>query len=175
MSVTIGDNGLMTTGRGWQDGLADDAVRGALEEIVRRVRADPDTSRYLFHGGDPDQRRLAAALIAKSLGREVRRVDLSAVVSQDIGETEKNLDRIFAQARDGNWILFFDEADAPFGKRSEVADSHDRYANAQIGYFLQRIEAFPGIVILASNLRSHMDEAFARRLQSIVNFAKTPA
>src|SRR5207244_2491395 len=95
---------------------------------------------------------------------------LSQVVSKYIGETEKNLDRIFTAAETSNAILFFDEADALFGKRSEVRDSHDRYANIEISYLLQKMEEYQGISILATNLRQNLDDAFMRRLQAVVEF-----
>jgi SpoVK/Ycf46/Vps4 family AAA+-type ATPase len=101
---------------------------------------------------------------------DLYKIDLSAVVSKYIGETEKNLARIFEDAGAGNSILFFDEADALFGKRSEVKDAHDRYANIEVNYLLQRIEEYDGVVVLASNLRQNMDEAFLRRLNLIVEF-----
>ncbi|MGH8584622.1 MAG: ATP-binding protein, partial [Gammaproteobacteria bacterium] len=99
---------------------------------------------------------------------DLYKIDLSQVVSKYIGDTEKNLDRIFAAAEDANAILFFDEADALFGKRSEVKDAHDRYANIEVGYLLQKMEEYQGIAILATNLRGHLDEAFVRRMQAIV-------
>ena len=101
---------------------------------------------------------------------DLYKIDLSTVVSKYIGETEKNLERIFTQARNSNTILFFDEADAIFGKRSEVKDAHDRYANIEVGYLLQRMESYDGVVILSTNLRSNLDEAFTRRLQFVVDF-----
>jgi SpoVK/Ycf46/Vps4 family AAA+-type ATPase len=113
---------------------------------------------------------MAAEVIASELGLDLYKIDLSQVVSKYIGETEKNLDRIFAAAEDANAILFFDEADALFGKRSEVKDAHDRYANIEVGYLLQKMEEYEGIAILATNLRSHLDEAFVRRMQAIVEF-----
>jgi SpoVK/Ycf46/Vps4 family AAA+-type ATPase len=113
---------------------------------------------------------MAAEVIANDLRLNLYRIDLSAVVSKYIGETEKNLRRLFDAAEDGGAILFFDEADALFGKRSEVKDSHDRYANIEINYLLQRMEAFRGLAILATNMRSAMDTAFTRRLRFIVNF-----
>jgi SpoVK/Ycf46/Vps4 family AAA+-type ATPase len=127
--------------------------------------------RCLFHGPPGTGKTLAAALIGKALGREVSRVDLSKVVSKYIGETEKQLDDLFDQARLRNWILFFDEADAIFGKRTAVRDAHDRFADQQTAYLLQRIEDHIGVVIAASNLDSHLDETFVRRLQSVVRFA----
>jgi SpoVK/Ycf46/Vps4 family AAA+-type ATPase len=97
-------------------------------------------------------------------------VDLSLVVSKYIGETEKNLAGVFDQAESNDWILFFDEADALFGKRTQTSSSHDRYANQEVAYLLQRMEGFPGIVILATNLKGNIDEAFARRFQSMIYF-----
>jgi len=113
---------------------------------------------------------LAAEVIAAELGLDLYKIDLSTVVSKYIGETEKNLERIFSEAASSNAILFFDEADALFGKRSEVRDSHDRYANIEISYLLQRMEAYDGVTILATNLRANLDEAFTRRLQFSVDF-----
>ena len=113
---------------------------------------------------------MTACLLGKSTGREVYKVDLSLVVSKYIGETEKNLARVFDQAQHKGWILFFDEADALFGKRSETKDAHDRYANQEVSFLLQRIETFDGIAILASNQRENIDEAFARRFESIIYF-----
>jgi SpoVK/Ycf46/Vps4 family AAA+-type ATPase len=113
---------------------------------------------------------MSADIIAGELGLDLYKIDLSNVVSKYIGETEKNLSRIFDEAETSNAILFFDEADALFGKRSEVKDSHDRYANIETGYLLQRMEEHEGIVILASNFRKNMDEAFTRRLHFTVEF-----
>jgi SpoVK/Ycf46/Vps4 family AAA+-type ATPase len=94
------------------------------------------------------------------------------VISKYIGETEKNLEKVFKKAENKNWVLFFDEADALFGKRTNISDSHDKYANQEIAYLLQRLEDYPGLVILASNMRSNVDEAFTRRLQCIIHFQK---
>jgi SpoVK/Ycf46/Vps4 family AAA+-type ATPase len=113
---------------------------------------------------------MAAEVIANDLRLNLYRIDLSAVVNKYIGETEKNLRRLFDAAEDGGAILFFDEADALFGKRSEVKDSHDRYANIEINYLLQRMESYRGLAILASNMRSALDAAFTRRLRFIVSF-----
>ncbi len=124
----------------------------------------------LFTGPSGTGKTMAAEILAKELGLDLYKIDLSAVVSKYIGETEKNLSRIFAEAETSNAILFFDEADALFGKRSEVRDSHDRYANIEINYLLQRIEEYEGMVILASNLRKNMDEAFVRRIHATVEF-----
>lgn len=128
--------------------------------------------RALFHGPSGTGKTLTAALLGQTVGRPVYRVDISLIVSKYIGETEKNLARIFDRAEDGRWILFFDEADALFGKRTDTKDSHDRYANQEVAYLLQRIETAPGLTILATNLRGNIDAAFARRFQSVVAFAR---
>jgi ATP-dependent 26S proteasome regulatory subunit len=124
----------------------------------------------LFAGPSGTGKTMAAEIIAKELGLELYKIDLSAVISKYIGETEKNLARIFQEAETSNAILFFDEADALFGKRSEVKDSHDRYANIETGYLLQRLEEYSGIVILATNLRKNMDDAFVRRIGFTITF-----
>ena len=124
----------------------------------------------LFAGESGTGKTMAAEVIANELRLNLYRIDLSAVVSKYIGETEKNLRRVFDAAEDGGAILFFDEADALFGKRSEVKDSHDRYANIEINYLLQRMEAYRGLAILATNMKSALDTAFMRRLRFIVNF-----
>lgn len=125
----------------------------------------------LFHGPPGTGKTLSACLLGERCGREVHRVDLSLVVSKYIGETEKNLSRLFDTAERAGWILFFDEADALFGKRTGVGDSHDRYANQEVSYLLQRIESFGGVVVLASNMKHNIDEAFLRRFQSVIHFA----
>ena len=124
----------------------------------------------LFSGPPGTGKTMAAEVIANELGLDLYKIDLSQVVSKYIGETEKNLDRVFAAAESSNAILFFDEADALFGKRSEVRDSHDRYANVEVSYLLQKMEEYEGIAILASNLRQHVDQAFLRRLAFTVHF-----
>jgi SpoVK/Ycf46/Vps4 family AAA+-type ATPase len=124
----------------------------------------------LFTGPSGTGKTMASEVIARDLGLDLYKIDLSSVVSKYIGETEKNLEHIFREARTSNAILFFDEADALFGKRSEVKDSHDRYANIEIAYLLQKIEEYEGIVILATNLKKNMDEAFVRRIQFTVEF-----
>jgi AAA+ superfamily predicted ATPase len=124
----------------------------------------------LFSGPPGTGKTMAAEVIANELRLDLYKIDLSQVVSKYIGETEKNLDRIFRAAETANAILFFDEADALFGRRSEVKDAHDRYANIEIGYLLQKMEEYEGIAILATNLRQNMDEAFVRRIQAIVEF-----
>jgi hypothetical protein len=124
----------------------------------------------LFAGDPGTGKTMAAEVIANELRLNLYRIDLSAVVSKYIGETEKNLRRLFDAAEDGGVILFFDEADALFGKRSEVKDSHDRFANIEINYLLQRIEAFQGLAVLATNMKGALDTAFLRRLRFIVSF-----
>jgi len=124
----------------------------------------------LFTGETGTGKTMAAEVIANELRLDLYRIDLSAVVSKYIGETEKNLRKLFEAAEQGGAILFFDEADALFGKRSEVKDSHDRYANIEINYLLQRMEAFSGLAILATNMKSALDQAFMRRLRFVVNF-----
>ncbi len=113
---------------------------------------------------------MAAEVLARELNLDLYRIDLSAVVSKYIGETEKNLRRVFDAAEEGGSILLFDEADALFGKRSEVKDSHDRYANIEVGYLLQRMEAYQGLAILTTNMKDTLDSAFLRRLRFIVQF-----
>jgi len=124
----------------------------------------------LFAGPSGTGKTMAAEVVANALGLDLFRVDLAAVVSKYIGETEKNLERIFTAAEQANTILFFDEADALFGKRSEVRDAHDRYANLEISYLLQRMERYDGIAILATNLRQNLDESFVRRLGFVLQF-----
>jgi SpoVK/Ycf46/Vps4 family AAA+-type ATPase len=124
----------------------------------------------LFAGESGTGKTMAAEVIANQLQLNLYRIDLSAVVSKYIGETEKNLRRLFDAAEDGGAILFFDEADALFGKRSEVRDSHDRYANIEINYLLQRMEAYRGLAILATNMKNALDQAFLRRLRFVINF-----
>jgi SpoVK/Ycf46/Vps4 family AAA+-type ATPase len=124
----------------------------------------------LFAGASGTGKTMAAEVLANALRLDLYRIDLSTVVSKYIGETEKNLRRVFDTAEDGGAILFFDEADALFGKRSEVKDSHDRYANIEISYLLQRMESYRGLAILATNMKGALDTAFLRRLRLVVNF-----
>jgi hypothetical protein len=126
--------------------------------------------RALFYGPPGTGKTLTANLLGKATGIDVYRIDLSLVISKFIGETEKNLSKIFDRAENKNWILFFDEADALFGKRTDISDAHDRYANQEISYLLQRVEDYAGTVLLATNLRSNLDDAFIRRFQSVIHF-----
>jgi hypothetical protein len=169
----------------WEDIVLPDDPLAILREIVATVRGRPQVLGawgvgrklassagvpVLFSGPPGTGKTMAAEVIAAELGLDLYKIDLSTVVSKYIGETEKNLERIFEEAENSNAILFFDEADAIFGKRSEVRDSHDRYANIEISYLLQRMEAYDGVTILATNLRANLDEAFTRRLQFAVDF-----
>ena len=124
----------------------------------------------LFTGESGTGKTLAAEVLAHELGLDVYRIDLSAVVSKYIGETEKNLKQVFDAAEEGGVLLLFDEADALFGKRGEVKESHDRYANIEVGYLLQRMESYQGLAILTTNLKSALDKSFQRRLRFIVSF-----
>ena len=124
----------------------------------------------LFTGAPGTGKTLAAHVIADNIGLDLMQVDLSGVIDKYIGETEKNLERVFAEAESLNVVLFFDEADALFGRRSEVKDAKDRYANQEVSYLLQRMEHFNGITILATNLRGNLDPAFSRRMHFIIHF-----
>ncbi|NOT54932.1 MAG: ATP-binding protein [Deltaproteobacteria bacterium] len=126
--------------------------------------------KVLLSGGSGTGKTMTASVVARELGLDLYKIDLSSLVSKYIGETEKNLDRIFRSAQCSNAILFFDEADALFGKRSETKDAHDRYANIEVAYLLQKIEEYDGVVILASNLSKNIDEAFSRRMHYVVEF-----
>jgi DNA polymerase III delta prime subunit len=169
----------------WRDLVLPDDVVAQLRELCdqfarreavldrwgfRQKLASATGINALFAGPSGTGKTMAAEVIAGALGLDLYRIDLAAVVSKYIGETERNLERIFTAAENANAILFFDEADALFGRRSEVRDSHDRYANLEISYLLQRMERFEGIAILATNLRQNLDEAFVRRLAFVVNF-----
>lgn len=126
--------------------------------------------RAMFYGPPGTGKTLTASLIGKSTGLDVYRIDLSMLVSKYIGETEKNLTNIFEQAENKNWILFFDEADALFGKRTPTNNSNDRYANQEISYLLHLIKDYPGVVILATNLKANLDETFTRHFNRLIHF-----
>lgn len=126
--------------------------------------------RVLFYGPSGTGKTMTTCLLGKYTGRDVYRVDLSMVISKYIGETEKNLSGLFNKAEHKDWILFFDEADSLFGKRTNVRDAHDKYANQEVAYLLQRIEAHKGLVILASNMKGNIDSAFTRRFNAFVEF-----
>ena len=136
-----------------------------------RSSLDPWQGVYaLFTGPSGTGKTLAAEVIANALEFDLLKIDLSAVVSKYIGETEKNLQRVFDSAERADCILFFDEADALFGKRSEIKDAHDRYANIEVNFLLQRLDEYEGVAILASNFAQNIDDAFSRRLQFTVEF-----
>jgi hypothetical protein len=174
---------LVTTQMDWEDAVYAPHTLEAIAEIRdwieyghtlldgmglgRRLRPG---FKSLFYGPPGTGKTLTASLLGKGTGRDVYKIDLSMVVSKYIGETEKNLARVFDQAETRDWILFFDEADALFGKRTEISNSHDRFANQEVAYLLQRIEEHKGVVILASNLKENIDKAFTRRFQSIIHF-----
>jgi len=124
----------------------------------------------LFCGPSGTGKTMSAGIVAQELGLDLYKIDLSSVISKYIGETEKQLAEIFREAQSSNAILFFDEADAIFGKRSEVKDAHDRYANIEVAYLLQKMEEYAGIVVLATNFRKNIDDAFTRRIHYVVEF-----
>lgn len=176
---------LITTHLDWDDIVLNDTVMDQVLELSawlehgKTLMEDWELYkkikpgyRALFYGPPGTGKTLTVTLLGKASQREVYRVDLSMIVSKYIGETEKNLSRIFDIAEHKDWILFFDEADALFGKRTEANSSNDRHANQQTAYLLQRIEDFPGVIILASNLKSNMDQAFTRRFQAMIHFTK---
>jgi len=175
---------------GWPDLVLSATVAGQLRELAARARhrdrvltdwqMRPGGGRghgitALFAGESGTGKTMSAEVIAGELGLDLYTVDLATVVDKYVGETEKNLERIFAEAGGVNAVLLFDEADAVFGKRSEVRDAHDRYANIESAYLLQRIESFDGLAILATNLRANIDDAFTRRLDAIVDFPRPDA
>ena len=174
---------LVQTKMSWDDLVLHSFTAEQIEDIKRWFRyhliLEKDTNlsrkinmgyRVLFHGPPGTGKTLTAGLMGKEFDKDVYRVDLSQIVSKYIGETEKNLSKIFDRAEHKDWILFFDEADALFGKRTSVQNSHDKYANQEVSFLLQRVEDFSGLLILASNYKANMDEAFLRRFHSIVHF-----
>ncbi len=174
---------LIETELNWEDLVVDYKVEEALEDINTWIAGHHTIMeewglkkylkkgyRTLFYGPPGTGKTLAATLLGKRNNMDVYRVDLSMIVSKYIGETEKNLAKVFDLAESRNWILFFDEADALFGKRTSGNTSNDRHANQEVAFLLQRMEDYDGIIILATNLKSNIDEAFARRFQSMVYF-----
>ena len=167
----------------WDDVVLNAATRQQITELENWVmhhrhlmydwgmsRSLKPGYRALFHGPPGTGKSLTASLLGKYTGKPVFRIDLSMIVSKFIGETEKNLSRLFEKAENKDWILFFDEADALFGKRTNVKDSHDKYANQEASYLLQRVEQHHGLVILATNFKNNIDDAFMRRFQSVIYF-----
>jgi len=173
----------ISTTQEWDDLILPEYVHQGLEEIKnyiahgKNLKNDYQFGRkikpgfkVLFTGPSGTGKTLTASLLGKNFDMDVYKIDLSMVVSKYIGETEKNLARVFDKAESKDWILFFDEADALFGKRSNTSDSHDRYANQEVSYLLQRMEDYDGLVILCSNFKKNIDEAFFRRFQLILDF-----
>lgn len=174
---------LVATAMSWEDVVLPPATRtqvsdiGAWLEHQHKVAADKNLARrikpgyrVLFYGPPGTGKTLTAALLGKQYRKEVYRIDLSQIVSKYIGETEKNLENVFRRAERKDWILFFDEADALFGKRTNVQSAHDKYANQEVSYLLQRVEDYAGLLILASNFKNNLDDAFIRRFHAIVHF-----
>lgn len=174
---------LIETGMTWEDLILNKGTLDEVKEIETWLQFNnviledwgmkgkiKPGYRVMLYGPPGTGKTLTAALLGKFTGRDVYRIDLSMVVSKYIGQTEKNLGRLFDKAENKDWILFFDEADAIFGKRTNVRDAHDKYANQEVSYLLQRIEAHPGLVILASNFKSNIDTAFSRRFHSIIEY-----
>jgi hypothetical protein len=169
--------------RTWESLVISDDLQKQIDEIVSWLKYNQQLMdsyemanrikkgyRTLFYGPPGTGKTLTAGLLGNELGKDVYKIDLSMVVSKYIGETEKNLELLFARAEDKGWILFFDEADALFGKRTSVRDAHDKYANQEVSYLLQRIEDYNGLIILATNMKSNIDDAFIRRFNSILKF-----
>src|SRR5437763_136488 len=150
-------------------------ARGTRDRVLDEWRMRPGGGRGrgvsgLFAGDSGTGKTMSAEVVAGCLGLDLYTINLATVVDKYVGETEKNLERIFTEAAGVNGVLLFDEADALFGKRSEVRDAHDRYANIEVAYLLQRLETFDGLAVLSTNLRANLDEAFTRRLDVIVDF-----
>lgn len=175
----------LTTKLSWDDAVFDDYTLSELDEVRVWIRHGHEIMqnkllqkhlkkgfRILFHGPPGTGKTMTAALLGQETDKYVYQIDLSSVVSKYIGETEKNLASVFNLAENKDWILFFDEADALFGKRSHTQSSNDQFANQQIAYLLQRIEDYDGVVILATNFKDNIDSAFIRRFQSVVYFPK---
>lgn len=174
----------LSTRLSWEDMALPADTRKALQELSLQIQQFTTTTpaaektsrrikrglRVLFHGPPGTGKTISATLLGKDNGMPVYRVDLTGLVSKYIGETEKNLERLFTKATQKNGILFFDEADALFGKRTGVKDAHDRYANIDTAWLLQRIEAYKGVLIFATNSKNNIDDAFIRRLQAVIHF-----
>ncbi len=178
----------LKTALDWKDLILEDSIYDEIEEMLawiehqNTIMVDWGLSkklkrgyRALFYGPPGTGKTLTASLLGKATNMEVYRIDLSQIVSKYIGETEKNLSKLFDKAKNKNWILFFDEADSIFGKRTNVRDAHDKYANQEVSYLLQRIENYPGLTILASNFKTNIDDAFIRRFNSLIYFPSPKA
>jgi len=170
----------MSTQKQWADLVLSPACLQQLIDLRTQLQKNSATGvtkkrlkpgyRALFYGPSGTGKSLAASLLANDLSREAYRIDLATIYSNYIGETEKNLELLFERAEKNNWVLFFDEADSLFGKRTDIKDANDRYANLETNYLVQRIEDYPGLLILASNMKSNIDDAFMRRFQMIIEF-----
>ncbi len=173
----------ITTSLSWDDLVLQYETLKQINDILTWLKINPlihssfnsgikinQGYRVLFYGPPGTGKKLTASLIGKMADKEVYTVDLFAIVSKYIGETEKNLAEILYKAQKENWILFFDEADALFGKRTEVRDAHDKNTNQEIAYLLQRVEEYEGLLIFATNIKNNIDNAFIRRFQSIIHF-----
>ena len=171
----------ITTRQQWTDIALNSSTREQVAELLQQVklcyRVIPEKKSRrraslscLFYGASQSGKQSSAALLGKESGLEVYSIRLPEIVSKYIGETEKNLDQVFARARDQRWILFFDEADALFGKRTETASDQDRYANSELDYLLQRIEKHNGLAILSSNAKDNIDDATIARFHFVIYF-----
>jgi len=174
---------LVSTELNWDDLVINEELQEQVNELLTWVKYNDELMnqwgmkrrlvkgyRTLFYGPPGTGKTFTAGLIGKEMNKQVYKIDLSMVVSKYIGETEKNLELLFARAEDKEWILFFDEADALFGKRTNVRDAHDKYANQEVSYLLQRIEDYNGLIILATNMKNNIDDSFIRRFNSILKF-----
>lgn len=178
----------VTTTLTWKDLVVNETVENQINQIKlwithhKTLLVDWGLNKHvlpgfraLFHGPPGTGKTLTATLLGNEFNRPVYRIDLSQVVSKYIGETEQNLEKIFSYAENKDWILLFDEADALFGKRTNVKSSNDRYANQEVSYLLQRVENFNGLVILTSNFKNNIDDAFLRRFNAVIKFSKPTA
>lgn len=174
----------ITTQKRWTDVALNSSTLEQISALKDQVKyqqaaitdkANNTGFRVLFYGPSKADKSATAALLGNELGLDVYSINLSDVISQYIGETEKNIDQVFTRAKDKGWILFFDEADALFGKRTEATSEPDRYANQEVTYLIRRIEEYDGLVILSSNFRENIDDAFIRRFHAVIEFPLSSA
>lgn len=167
---------LFTTQKQWQSLNISPLAKAELNTLQSLVPLNKMCNYIaLFEGDDASDKLAAAALMAKEEGRQLFRIDVSQVVSKYVGETEKNLDKVFSDAQSHDWILFFDEADALFGKRTTVKDSHDKYANQDISYLMHKIEDYKGVVIVATNSMPSDDDDIKKMSRAVITFQKGQA
>lgn len=159
----------LTTEHQWKDLVLNESAFQLLAQLFHSAK-QKQSCNALFYGPAGTGKTLAATLLGKELGNDVVRIDMKGLVSEYIGETEKNLREIFSRAESKNWILLFDEADSLFGKRTSVKGAHDRYANQEISYLMQRVNEYNGIVLFESNKKTNIGEAFLRSLQYVIHF-----